>query len=180
MKKPKLTILFSAEQIRRRLNRLSDEIAGACKGRPLVTVAVLKGSYVFLADLARLLSARGIHVVVDFLALSSYGSRTSSSGNVSLLHDLSIPLKGKTVLLLDDILDSGLTMKVAVALLRNKGARTVKTCVLLDKPSRRLTPVTADFVGFKVDNVFVVGYGLDFNNHYRHLPYIAKLESPHD
>lgn len=180
MKKATLTILFSAEQIRRRLNRLANEIDRTCPGRQLVAVAILKGSYVFLADLARLLSARGIHLVIDFLSLSSYGARTSSTGTVNLLHDLSIPLKGKTVLLLDDILDSGLTLQYAVTLLKNKGAQQVITCVLLDKPSRRKTPMTADYVGFKVDNVFVVGYGLDFNNHYRHLPYIARLDTPHD
>ena len=170
-----LNILFSAAQIRRRLDRLADEIARTSRTKELVAVAILKGSYVFLADLARLLSNRQIHLVVDFLGLSSYGPGTSSSGKIALRHDLSIPLKGKSVLLIDDILDSGLTLQYATALLKKRGARTVKTCVLLDKPSRRKTPLTADYVGFTVDDTFVVGYGLDYDNHYRHLPYIAAI-----
>ncbi len=170
-----LTILFSAAQIRRRLDRLADEIARTSRNRELVAVAILKGSYVFLADLARLLANRQIHLVVDFLGLSSYGPGTSSSGKLTLLHDLSIPLKGKSVLLIDDILDSGLTLRYATALLKKRGARTVKTCVLLDKPSRRKTPLSADYVGFTIADTFVVGYGLDYDNHYRHLPYIAAM-----
>ena len=172
---PRLNILFTAAQIRRRLDRLADDIARTSSCKELVVVAVLKGSYVFLADLARLLANRNIHLVVDFLGLSSYGADTSSSGKVNLRHDLSIPLKGKSVLLIDDILDSGSTLQYATALLKKKGAVTIKTCVLLDKTSRRIAPVTADYVGFTVDDTFVVGYGLDYNNHYRQLPYIAAI-----
>lgn len=174
----KLKTLFSAGQIRRRLDRLADEITATSRDSELVAVAVLKGSYVFLADLARLLADRDIHLVVDFLGLSSYGAHTSSSGRVGLRHDISIPLKGKDVLLVDDILDSGLTLQYAAALLKKRGARTVRTCVLLDKPSRRRAPVAADYVGFTVKDIFVVGYGLDYDNHYRHLPYIAEMSPP--
>jgi hypoxanthine phosphoribosyltransferase len=175
---PRLDILFSAGQIRRRLTRLADEITTTCPDKELVVVAVLKGSYVFLADLARLLAIRNIHLIIDFLCLSTYGVNTISSGKVNIRQNLSIPVKGKSVLLLDDILDSGLTLQYAKTLLKKRGARTIKTCVLLDKPSRRNVPITADFVGFTIGDTFVVGYGLDYKNHYRQLPCIANISIP--
>lgn len=171
----RLKRLFSARRIERRVAALAAEIAGNTPRGELVIVAILKGSYVFLADLARHLANHDIHLVVDFLGLSSYGGNTTSSGSVTVRQDISVPLQGKTVLLMDDILDTGLTLTCGVALLKKHGARAVRTCVLLDKPARRRIPVTADHVGFTVDDGFVVGYGLDYDNHYRHLPYIAEL-----
>jgi hypoxanthine phosphoribosyltransferase len=170
-----LKVLLTAKQIHQRLTELAAEIAKGTPGRELAVIAVLKGSYVFLADLARLLSNHNIHLIVDFLGLSSYGPGTTSSGKVNIRHDISIPLKGKNVLLLDDILDSGLTLQYATRLLKKRGVRSVKTCVLLDKPSRRNVPINADHVGFTIDDAFVVGYGLDYNSLYRQLPYIACL-----
>lgn len=177
---PGLQVLFSAARIRRRLDRLASDIARATHSRELVIVAILKGSYVFLADLARRLADRDIHILVDFLGLSSYGAGTKSSGRVTLRHDLSIPVKGKTVLLLDDILDTGLTLQRAVAILKRRGARSIRTCVLLDKPARRRLPLQADHVGFTVDDDFVVGYGLDYNHRYRQLPHIARFSATRD
>lgn len=171
----KLKVLLSAARIRKRMDQLADEIALDTQGQELVIIAILKGSYVFLADLTRRLACRDIHVIVDFLGLSSYGSGTTSSGKVRIRHEPSIPLKGKRVLLLDDILDTGLTLRHAVTLLRKRGARTVRTCVLLDKPARRRVRTKADHIGFTVPDTFVVGYGLDYDNRYRQLPHIAEI-----
>ncbi len=168
-------VLFSAKQIRERLDVLAAEIARDYGPTDLITVAILKGSFVFVADLARLLSERGIHLAIDFIGLSSYGPNTTSSGRVLVGHDLTVSVAGHPVLLIDDILDTGLTLQTACRLLLEKGAAEVRTCVLLDKPSRRRVPMTADYVGFHIDDVFAVGYGLDHDNRHRHLPYLALL-----
>jgi hypoxanthine phosphoribosyltransferase len=140
-----------------------------------VAVAILNGSFVFLADLARALSVRGLHLTIDFLALASYGGATVSSERMEVRQDVAIPLDGRAVLLLDDILDSGLTLHTARGILLGRGARSLRTCVLLDKPSRRRVPIEADYAAFLIGNVFVVGYGLDYDRRYRHLPYLVTL-----
>ena len=175
--KPRLArVLFSADQIRQRLEEVADEIARDYGQTDLVAVAILNGSFVFLADLARLLSVRNIHLLIDFVALSSYGADTNSSGHITIRQDLlKIPLDSRPVLLIDDILDSGLTLQSARAMLQERGAGPVRSCVLLDKPSRRRVPVSADYVAFHIEDVFAVGYGLDYDNRYRHLPYLAAL-----
>ncbi len=172
---PRLRVLFSARRIRRRVAQLAADITAHHGSRDLLAVAVLKGSFVFTADLARELSTRGVHLAVDFVALSSYGSGTASSGRIRTLLRPAIDVKGRRVLLIDDILDTGRTLDAARRALLARGARQVLTCVLLDKPARRAVPVRADYTGFRVDNLFVVGYGLDFDNRYRNLPYIAAL-----
>jgi hypoxanthine phosphoribosyltransferase len=173
---PRLTgVLFTAEQIRQRLTILAAEIARDYGHTDLIAVAVLKGSFIFLADLARLLSDHGVHLAIDFMELSSYGSGTSSSGRVRIGEELASSVAHHPVLLIDDILDTGLTLQTARRLLLEKGASEVRTCVLLDKPSRRQVPMTAHYVGFHIADVFAVGYGLDYDNHYRHLPYLASL-----
>lgn len=169
-------VLFTAEQIRTRVDELAGRIAADTANADLIAIAILKGSFIFLADLARHLSGRGIHLVVDFMALSSYGARTASSGRVALQLSPTLALEGRRILLLDDILDSGLTLMTARdLLLQRHGAAEVRTCVLLDKPSRRIHPFAADYVGFEIPDVFAVGYGLDYDNQYRHLPYLAAL-----
>jgi hypoxanthine phosphoribosyltransferase len=169
-------VLFTAEQIRTRVDELAGRIAADTPRSDLIAIAILKGSFVFLADLARRLSGRGIHLIVDFMALSSYGARTASSGSVTLQLSPTLALGGRSLLLLDDILDSGLTLQTARDLLfQQHGAAEVRTCVLLDKPSRRAHPFSADYVGFEIPDVFAVGYGLDYDNQYRHLPYLAAL-----
>lgn len=173
---PRLTgVLFTAEQIRQRLAILAAEIARDYGRTDLIAVAVLKGSFIFLADLARLLSDHGVQLTIEFLELSSYGSGTSSSGQVRMGQDLAGSVAHHPVLLIDDILDTGLTLQTARQLLLEKGASGVRTCVLLDKPSRRQVPITAHYVGFHITDVFAVGYGLDYDNQYRHLPYLASL-----
>jgi hypoxanthine phosphoribosyltransferase len=172
-------VLYSAEQIRERLEELAAEIARDYGRTDLIAIAILKGSFVFLADLARLLSGRGIHLTIDFMRLSSYGPNTSSSGQVIIREEPAVSVTGHPVLLIDDILDTGLTLQTARRLLLEKGATDVRTCVLLDNPSRRRVSMTADYVGFHIAGVFAVGYGLDHNHRYRHLPYLAALDSEH-
>jgi len=167
--------LFTAAEIRARVNAIADEIARDFGTDDFLAVSLLKGSFVFTADLIRALARHHVNPMVDFLALSSYGSDCNSSGKVTLRHELSLPVKGHRVLLIDDILDTGLTLQTACSMLAGLGASQIRTCVLLDKPSRRVVPVSADYTGFQVEDVFVVGYGLDYNNRYRHLPGLATL-----
>ena len=171
-------LLFTADQVQHRVEALADDLARDYGPGDLLAVALLKGSFIFVADLIRHLSARKVHPVVDFLALSSYGAGTASQGHVAIRNELSLPVAGRRVLLIDDILDTGHTLQTASRLLVERGASEVRTCVLLDKPSRRIVPITANYVGFQVPNVFVVGYGLDYDNRYRHLPCLTTLTPP--
>jgi hypoxanthine phosphoribosyltransferase len=172
---PSLEILVSTEAIKRRNAQLAHAIAEDCPSGPLLIVAILNGSFVFLSDLARALYRAGLQTEIDFLVLSSYGSRTATSGEVHLILDTRLTVTDRTVLLLDDILDSGLTLAYARDLLLQRGALAVKTCVFLEKQGRRRTEIKADYIGFQVPNVFVVGYGLDYAQQYRHWPFVAKL-----
>ncbi len=167
-------VLFDAETIRKRIAALGAEIAERHAGDDLVVVALLKGGVVFLADLIRAVS---IPMRLDFAWASSYGDGTESTRNVKLKVFPDDTLTGKTVLLVDDILDTGRTLASVVARLRQDlGASRVFTCVLLDKAARREVAIQADYVGFKVENFFVVGYGLDYADRYRNLPYIGVLK----
>lgn len=166
-------VLFDAETIRRRIADLGAEIAARHAGDDLVVVALLKGGVVFLADLIRAVS---IPMRLDFAWASSYGGGTESTRDVKLRVFPDESLQGKTVLLVDDILDTGRTLAAVVGRLkRDLGASRVFTCVLLDKVARREVAMQADYVGFKVENFFVVGYGLDYADRYRNLPYIGVL-----
>ena len=168
-------VVIPAERIRERVDTLVAEMIEDCRGDDLVMIGVLRGSFMFLADLVRALYQHGVHPRIDFITLSSYGSGTESSGRVEVRKDISLDVTGADVLLVDDILDTGRTLAFACAHLAAKGARTVKTCVLLDKPGRRVIAGHADYVGFRIDDMFVVGYGLDYDSCYRELPYIAKV-----
>ncbi|MEI6564477.1 MAG: hypoxanthine phosphoribosyltransferase [bacterium] len=171
-------VLFTADQLKQRVNEVADEIARDYGKGEFIAASIMKGSFIFAADLIRCLSDRDVHPVVDFITLSSYGSETSSRGTVTLLNELSLPVAGHRVLLIDDILDTGLTLQTACQLLSGRGATDVRTCVLLDKPSRRSVPISANYCGFQVDDHFIVGYGLDYNNRYRHLPFLTTLIKP--
>lgn len=170
-----LTPLFSAAAIRRRIHAMAESLAADLSHKELLCVAVLKGSFIFVADLARELAGRDVHLTIDFIAMAGYDSGTTHGGVARLKHDLSLPVAGRHVLLVDDIVDTGLTLQAVSKLLIERGAASIRTCVLLDKPSRRRVPIVADAVGFTVDDVFVVGYGLDYDSRYRHLPYLAAL-----
>jgi hypoxanthine phosphoribosyltransferase len=168
-------ILFSKDQIRRRVASLAATIAQDYAPGELTIIAVLKGSFIFLADLVRHLTDHELPLLVDFLLLSSYGRHATSTGRVDVLSDCKVTVAGQRVLLLDDILDTGLTLQTARDLILARGAREVRTCVLLDKPARRRVPIRPDYFGFEVADVFVVGYGLDYDGRYRQLPHIAAV-----
>ncbi|MBF0181948.1 MAG: hypoxanthine phosphoribosyltransferase [Magnetococcales bacterium] len=175
--RPPIQPLLTAAEIQARVNALADAITPRLQP-DVVMITLLTGAFVFAADLARALSARGVPVCLDFMILSSYGSGTTSSGSITTRLDCRQELTGRQVLLVDDILDTGTTLDFAKRLILAKGSSQLLTCVLLDKPSRRKVPVEAEFVGFRVPDLFVVGYGIDYNEMYRELPYVATLAAP--
>ena len=173
--RPSIETLIPEEDIAGRVVALAHDIADAA-GKNLLIVVILKGSFVFAADLIRALERAGAQPQVDFMTLSSYGTGTRSSGSVALLRDISEDVAGRDVLIVDDILESGRTLAYACDLIRARGASTVRTCLLLDKAGKRDVPIEADYCGFEIGDRFVVGYGLDYAHHYRGLPYIAVVQ----
>ena len=163
--------LISQDQLQQRITALAQEIS---KDHPngVHMVCVLKGAFMFLADLVRAMTCE---VTLDFMAVSSYGLSTRSSGQVRVLKDLDTAVDGRSVIIVEDIVDTGLTLTYLQAVLRARGPRTLKTACLLSKPSRRQTDVPVDYVGFTIDDLFVVGYGLDSGERYRNLPYLAVV-----
>jgi hypoxanthine phosphoribosyltransferase len=169
-----MEILIEQHDLTARVNALGAEIRRDCgAGRSVHLVAVLKGAFMFLADLVR---AVGGPVTCDFIAVSSYGARTSSSGEVRLLKDLDSTLEGRDVIIVEDIVDTGLTLSYLQDILRARAPRTLRTACLLSKPSRRKVDVAVEYIGFTIEDRFVVGYGLDFNELHRNLPYIGVLD----
>ncbi|MBR3756227.1 MAG: hypoxanthine phosphoribosyltransferase [Firmicutes bacterium] len=166
-------ILFTQEQIWRRAEELGQEISEDYAGEQVVLIGTLKGAVPFMADLMKNIS---LDVEIDFVAASSYGSGTESSGEVILKHDITLDLTDKHVILVEDIIDTGNTIKALKAYLQKRGPKSVSICTLLDKPARRKVDVKGDYIGFVVEDLFIVGYGLDFNQKYRNLPYISYLE----
>jgi hypoxanthine phosphoribosyltransferase len=165
-------VLVSAEELQRRVAELGEEISRDYAGRSLLLVGVLKGAVFFLSDLMRFID---VPVEVDFMAVASYGSATDSSGVVRILKDLDGAIEGRDVLIVEDIVDSGLTLQY---LMRNLGSRnpsTLEVCALLTKPERRKVDLPTRYVGFEIPNRFVVGYGLDYAERHRNLPYVAAL-----
>lgn len=169
-----ITPLFSAEAIAERVDQLARDIAHA-KLDELIIVAVLKGSFIFAADLVRALYRQGLKPEIDFIFLASYDGDPTSRGEVRVLRDVEGDLADRDVVLVDDILDSGRTLVFAKALLSARGAKRVLTCVLVDKQVPRAVPITPDFSGFSCPPVFVVGYGMDLRHRYRELPFIGEL-----
>ncbi len=169
-------VMYSAAEIGARVGTLAADIADTL-GPDIMVVAVLKGSFVFTADLLRALHHFGVHPRIDFMTLSSYGTGTESSGKVAITRDISDDVRGAKILLIDDILESGRTLAFARELLQDRGAALVQLCVLLDKPEKRKIDVNADYVGFSIGDSFVVGYGLDYAHYYRELPYIGTIST---
>ena len=170
-----MTTLFSAEQIHQRITQLAAQInAEYPDGEALHFVAVLKGAFMFLSDLARAMAPRP--VTLDFIAVSSYGAATKSSGEVRLLKDLDIPLQGRDVIIVEDIVDTGLTLNYLQDVLRARDPKSLRTACLLSKPSRRKVDVVVEYIGFEIEDKFVVGYGLDNAGQFRHLPFIGIQE----
>ena len=166
-------VLISEEQIRQRVAEVGAEITKDFEGESVLLVGVLRGAVVWLADLMRQID---LDVSIDFMDCSSYGASTKTSGVVRINKDLNEDISGKNVIIVEDIIDSGITLAYLKKNLSERGAKCVKTCSLLDKPEGRLVEVEGDYVGFTVDNVFIVGYGLDYDQSYRQLPYITCLE----
>lgn len=170
-----IRVLYSVEDI----NRRNHEIAGAIAEGDLpnlLVVAILKGSFVFAADLLRALYEAGVSPEVDFMSMSSYGAGTTSRGTVTILRDVESDLRDRAVILVDDILESGRTLAFAKDLMIARGAKSVHSCVLLDKPGKRSADIEADYVGFECPDVFVVGYGMDVAHAFRELPFVGVVE----
>ncbi len=165
-------VLIGERELAARLDALAAEISADYAGRDVLLVGVLKGAFIVMSDLARRLT---VPVSFDFMAVSSYGSATRSSGVVRILKDLDVDIEGKHVLIVEDIVDSGLTLEYLLRNLRSRGPASVEVLALLTKPSRHAVDVPYRYVGFEVPDVFVIGYGLDFDERYRELPYIATL-----
>ena len=170
-----IKVLFDETVIAKRIDELAQEIAHA-QLQNLLIVPVLKGSFVFAADLLRSLHRVGLELEVDFLSLSSYRAGTVSSGQVNIVRDIETDVDERSVVLVDDILESGRTLAFAKDLMAARGAHSVSTCVLLNKPGKRATDIDADFVGFECPDLFVVGYGMDMAHSFRELPYVGVVE----
>jgi len=168
-----MQILLTADQIQQRVRSLAQEIR-ADHPAGVHFVCVLKGAFVFLADLARSMEGEA---TLDFMAVSSYGSSTKSSGQVQVLKDLGAAIEGRDVVIVEDIVDTGLTLTYLQDILRARSPRTLRTACLLSKPSRRQVEVKVEYIGFTIEDKFVVGYGLDYAERYRHLPYIGLVTS---
>ena len=169
-----MNILLDADQIQRRIVELAGEIEQAyAPEEEIHLVGVLKGGFVFMADLVRAMSAR---VTLDFIAVSSYQKSTRSSGEVRLVKDVDTRLEGRHVIIVEDIVDTGLTLTYLQDILRARSPRTLRTACLLSKPSRRLVDVKVEYIGFTIEDKFVIGYGLDFAEKYRNLPHIAVMD----
>ncbi len=168
-----LEVLQTQEALRARVAQLGAEITRDYAGKAPVIISVLRGSYIFMADLTRCID---LPCTVDFMSVSSYGAGTSSSGQVKIIKDLSESIEGRDLIIVEDILDSGNTLYYLRDVLLARKPASVKICTLLDKPERREKPIHADYVGFEIPNAFVVGYGLDYAESYRNLPYIGILK----
>lgn len=173
MREDVLRVLLSEEEIHAKVKEMGKKITEDYKNSNLMLVTVLKGAVVFLADIMREID---VPAEIDFMVVSSYGSGVKSSGVVKIVKDLDVPLEGKDILIMEDILDSGLTLSYIKELLASRGPRSIKIATLLDKPSRRKVDLQADYVGFSVPDEFVIGYGLDYDEKYRNLPYIGILK----
>lgn len=165
-------ILITEQQIRERVAQMGAQISEDYRGRELLTIGILKGSVPFMADLVRAIDNP---LQMDFMSVSSYGSSTESSGVVRILKDLDTDITGRDVLIIEDIIDSGLTLKYLKETLWSRKPASLKICTFLDKPSRRTVDLDVDYRGFAVEDLFIVGYGLDVNQHYRNLPYITSV-----
>ncbi len=167
-------ILYTEEKLKDAVAKLGKQISEDYKDKNLFMVSVLKGSLVFMADLMR---AIDIPCSIDFLSVSSYGSGTKTSGEVRMIKDLDCPLENKDLLIIEDILDSGVTLSYLKKTLAARNPRSIKICTLLDKPDRRKTDIVADYRCFVIPDAFIVGYGLDYDEQYRNLPYVGILKS---
>ena len=169
----KIRVLLSEKEVDARISAIGEQISRDYAGRQVHLVCVLKGGSFFMCELAKRIT---VPVSIDFMSVSSYGGATKSSGVVKIVKDLDEPLKDKDVIVVEDIVDSGRTLSYLLELLQQRGPKSLALCTLLDKPDRRVIDVNVDYTGFEIPDKFVVGYGLDFNQRYRNLPYIGVVE----
>lgn len=169
----KIKVLLSEEEVDAKIKQIGEQISKDYEGRQVHLVCVLKGGSFFMCELAKRIT---VPVSLDFMSVSSYGSDTKSSGVVRIVKDLDEPLKGKDVIVIEDIVDSGHTLSYLLEMLKNREPASLKLCTLLDKPERRVADVHVDYTGFQIPDEFVVGYGLDYDQKYRNLPYIGVVE----
>lgn len=165
-------ILLTSEQIQNKVEELGKKISVDYKGKELLLICILKGSFIFMSDLCKKIE---LPLTLDFMAVSSYGDSTQSSGVVRIIKDLEEDIEGKDVLIVEDIIDTGLTLSYLINILESRGPKTVKVCTLLDKPERRKSKVIPDYLGFTIPDEFVVGYGLDYAEKYRNSPFVSIL-----
>lgn len=169
----RVRVLLAEEEVDRRIREIGEQISRDYAGKSIHLVCVLKGGSFFMCELAKRIT---VPVSLDFMSVSSYGSDTKSSGVVKIVKDLDEPLKGKDVLVVEDIVDSGRTLSYLLEILQERGPASLRLCTLLDKPDRRVIDVKVDYTGFQIPDEFVVGYGLDYDQMYRNLPYIGVVE----
>lgn len=167
-----IDVMISEEEIANKVEELAKQIEKDYKGEQLLVVGILKGASVFVSDLIRKMD---LDVNIDFMSVSSYGNGTESSGTVRILKDLDVDIAGKNVLIVEDIIDSGLTLSNLVKELKIRNPKSLKLCTLLDKPERRSSNIPVDYVGFVIEDKFIVGYGIDWAEKYRNLPYIGSV-----
>ncbi len=166
-------VLYTEEEIQAKVKELGDIISKEYEGRNPLLVCVLKGAFIFMADLFKNIT---IHSEVDFMAVSSYGASTKSSGVVKIIKDLDVPVEGRNVVIVEDIIDSGLTLSYLIAVLERRNANSISVVALFDKPGRRTVDLEPDWKGFTIPDAFVVGYGLDYAEKYRNLPFVGVLK----
>ena len=168
----KVNVLLSEEEVDAKIKAIGEQISKDYAGKQVHLVCVLKGGSFFMCELAKRIT---VPVSLDFMSVSSYGSETKSSGVVKIVKDLDEPIKGKNVLVVEDIVDSGRTLSYLMEMLKDRGPESLRLCTLLDKPERRVVDVHVDYTGFQIPDEFVVGYGLDYDQRYRNLPYIGEI-----
>ena len=172
MAKHEISVLISEEELMKRIRELADQISADFEGETVKLICILKGSIFFTCELAKRIT---VPVMLDFMQVSSYGSGTVSSGTINIKKELDEPLEGQNVVLVEDIIDSGNTLSKLIPVLKARNPKTLKVCTLLDKPDRREVEVNVDYNGFNIPDKFVVGFGLDYDQHYRNLPYVGVL-----
>lgn len=169
----KVRVLLSEAEVDKRIEEIGTQISKDYEGKSVHLICILKGGVFFTCELAKRIT---VPVSLDFMSVSSYGAGTKSSGVVKIVKDLDEPLEGKDVLIVEDIIDSGRTLSYLIEILKQRNPKSIRLCTLLDKPERRVTEVKVDYVGFNIPDEFVVGYGLDYDQKYRNLPYIGVVE----
>ncbi len=166
-------VIYTREDIKKRVEELGKQISEEYAGKEIILVCILKGSFAFTADLAREID---IPCSIEFMQVSSYSNGTTTSGSLKIIKDINVPVDGKHLLIIEDIIDTGITLNNLKKMFDTRNPASVKLCAFLDKPSRRQAPIEADYVGFAVEDNFLVGYGLDYAQHFRNLPYVAILK----